>query len=64
MKDGVAQQTVCEQFFMTQTAASDPVIFATFFDRSPEETVQHFKGNDPDLRPNRLAPDSGPSNYS
>lgn len=30
MKDDVAQQTVCEQFFLTQTVASHPVIFATF----------------------------------
>lgn len=64
MKDGVAQQTVCEQFFITQTAASHPAIFATFFDRSREETVQRFKRNYPDLRPNRLAPDSSPSNHS
>lgn len=31
-----------------------------FFDRSGEQTVQRFKGNDADLRPNRLALSSGP----
>lgn len=61
MKDDVAQQTVWAVLFFFNTNSC--VAFSNicnFFDCSREGTVQCFKGNDADLRPNRLALYSGP----